>query len=60
MIFRRKPRFPDDITPEEREARIAELRAKRRKRMRVLAVRSAIGSLVLLYLWRVIMWKPRD
>lgn len=37
-------------TPEEREARIAELRAKRRARMRMLAVRSGIGSLALLAL----------
>jgi len=50
VAFRRKPRFPDDITPEEREVRIAELREKRRRRMRVLAIRSAIGSLVLVVL----------
>ena len=40
----------DDITPEEREARIAELRARRRARMRVLAIRSAIGTGVLVLL----------
>ena len=40
----------NDITPEEREARIAELRARRRARMRVLALRSAIGTGVLVLL----------
>ncbi|MGY0612585.1 translocation/assembly module TamB domain-containing protein [Luteimonas sp. A501] len=41
-----------DITPEEREARIVELRARRRARVRKLAVRSGIGiaALVLLVL----------
>ncbi len=41
---------PDEITPEEREARIAELRAKRRARMRKLAVRSGITVTVLVLL----------
>lgn len=36
-------RTPQDLTPEEREARIAELRARRKARMRTLAIRSAIG-----------------
>ena len=36
-----------DISPEEREARIAELRARRKARVRTLAVRSAIGLAVL-------------
>lgn len=49
-------RLPDDLTPEEREARIAELRAKRRKRMRTLAIRSAIGSGVLLVLAGVLLY----
>ncbi|MET1024184.1 MAG: translocation/assembly module TamB, partial [Pseudoxanthomonas sp.] len=40
-------RRPDDLTPEEREARIAELRARRRARVRKLAMRSAIGVGVL-------------
>ena len=39
-----KRRVPDNLTPEEREARIAELRARRRARMRTLAIRSAIGT----------------
>ena len=46
----RKKALPDDLTPEEREARIAELRARRKARMRTLAIRSAIGSGVLLVL----------
>jgi len=41
---------PDEVTPEEREARIAELRAKRRARMRKLAVRSGITVTVLVLL----------
>lgn len=41
---------PDEVTPEEREARIAELRAKRRARMRKLAVRSGITVAVLVLL----------
>lgn len=36
-----------DPTPEEREARIAELRARRRARARTLAIRSGIGALAL-------------
>ena len=43
-------RRPDDITPEEREARIAELRARRRARMRTLAIRSGISVGVLVVL----------
>ncbi len=50
MAFRRRPRLPDDITPEERERRIAELRERRRRRLRVLAIRSALVSLVVLLL----------
>ena len=45
-----KRRVPDNLTPEEREARIAELRARRRARMRTLAIRSAIGTGVLVVL----------
>ena len=45
--MRKKHRLPDNLTPEEREARIAELRARRKARMRTLAIRSAIGTGVL-------------
>ena len=56
MAFRRRPRPPDDITPEEREARIAGLRERRRRRMRVLAIRSAIGSAVLVVLASALLY----
>lgn len=52
----RRQRLPDDLTPEEREARIAELRERRRKRMRVLAIRSAIGTLALAVLGAVLLY----
>nr|WP_133000155.1 translocation/assembly module TamB domain-containing protein [Luteimonas arsenica] len=51
----RKARTPD-LTPEEREARIAELRARRRARARMLAVRSAIGMAALGALVLVLAW----
>ncbi|RYZ70816.1 MAG: translocation/assembly module TamB, partial [Lysobacteraceae bacterium] len=38
---------PEAVSPEEREARIAELRARRRARMRTLGRRSAVGTLLL-------------
>ena len=43
-------RRAEDITPQQREERIAELRARRRARLRTLAIRSGIGisALVLL------------
>ena len=47
--FRRRPIDPD-LTPEEREERIAELRRKRRARLRFLAIRSAIVSAALVVL----------
>ncbi len=55
--FPRRHRLDPDLTPEEREERIAELRRKRRARMRVLAIRSALltGGLVLL-LVAVVYW----
>ncbi|GAA4856415.1 translocation/assembly module TamB domain-containing protein [Luteimonas vadosa] len=43
----------DDLSPEEREARIAELRTRRRARMRKLAIRSALGTGVLVALLAV-------
>ena len=49
MVFGRH-RLPDDLTPDEREARIAELRARRRARARTLAIRSAIGVAALIVL----------
>ncbi|TDK19564.1 translocation/assembly module TamB [Luteimonas aestuarii] len=55
MAFRR-PRLPNDLTPEEREARIAELRARRHARMRKLAIRSAIGSMALALLAAVALY----
>ena len=55
MVFGRH-RLPGDLTPEEREARIAELRARRRARMRMLAIRSAIGIAALVVLLVVVVW----
>ncbi|WDS35321.1 hypothetical protein [Pseudoxanthomonas sp.] len=47
----------DALTPEAREARIAELRAQRRARMRKLALRSAIGmGVVVVGLLVVLYW----
>jgi translocation and assembly module TamB len=43
-------RVPEEVTPEEREARIAELRARRRARLRTLAIRSGITVTTLLLL----------
>ncbi len=47
---------PDDVSPEEHEARIAELRARRRARMRTLAVRSAFASLAVTLLLAVALY----
>jgi translocation and assembly module TamB len=55
MAFGRK-RVADDIPPEEREARIAELRARRRARMRMLAIRGGIGTAALLVLLAVALY----
>ncbi len=55
MAFRRH-RLPADLTPEEREARIAELRARRRARARTLAIRGAIGIAALILLLIVVVW----
>ena len=44
------------VTPEEREARIAGLRARRKARLRVLALRSAIGTGALVLLVLVAAW----
>jgi len=55
MVFGRH-RLPNDLTPEEREARIAELRARRRARARTLAIRSAIGIAALIVLLIIVVW----
>ncbi|MBB3342798.1 translocation/assembly module TamB domain-containing protein [Luteimonas sp. RC10] len=55
MAFRRD-RLPDDLTPEAREARIAELRQRRHARRRKLAIRSAIGIAVLTVLVVGLVW----
>ncbi len=47
---------PDDVSPQEREARIAELRTRRRARMRTLAVRSVLGMATLLLLAAVLVY----
>ena len=55
MAFRRT-RLPDDISPEEREQRIAELRERRRRRLRVLTVRSALVTACLVLLAGVLLY----
>lgn len=55
MVFGRN-RLPNDLTPEEREARIAELRARRRARARKIAFRSAIGIAALVVLLIIVVW----
>ncbi|MBD7987350.1 translocation/assembly module TamB domain-containing protein [Luteimonas sp. Sa2BVA3] len=47
---------PADVSPEEREQRIRELRARRKARMRTLALRSAAGTTVLVALLLVAGW----
>ncbi|MBJ6985186.1 translocation/assembly module TamB domain-containing protein [Luteimonas sp. MC1750] len=47
---------PPEVSPEEREARIRELRARRKARMRTLALRSAIGTTALVALVLVAGW----
>jgi len=51
-----KRRIDPNLSPEEREARIAELRARRRRRMRTLAIRSAIGTGVLVVVLAVALY----
>jgi len=43
-------RRAEDVTPEQHEARIAELRARRRARLRTLAIRSGVGIAALVLL----------
>ena len=54
--FRLRRRIDPDLTPEQREARIAELRARRRARARVLARRSAFTAVGLALLVLVVAW----
>lgn len=49
-------RRPDDVSPEEREARIAELAARRRARMRTLARRSMLGTVALVLLAAMLVY----
>lgn len=56
MALRKRNRAPDDLTPEQREARIAELRTKRRARARKLAIRSALGSVAVIVFALVAGW----
>ncbi|MFT3763531.1 MAG: translocation/assembly module TamB domain-containing protein [Pseudoxanthomonas sp.] len=49
-------RRPDEVSPEEREARIAELRARRKARLRTLALRSGIVTAALVVLLVVAMY----
>lgn len=56
MALRKRHRLSDDLTPEQREARIAELRAKRRARARKLAIRSGMGTAALIVLVLIVGW----
>src|SRR5690606_30707727 len=47
---------PSDVSPEEREARIRALRARRKARLRTLALRSAAGATALVALVLVAAW----
>ena len=55
-VFRRRSRLDPDLTPEQREARIAELRARRHARARMLARRSAFTIVGLALLVAVVAW----
>lgn len=55
--FPRRHRIDPDLTPQEREERIAELRSKRRAQLRLLAIRSAIATAALVVvLIGVVYW----
>ena len=56
MAFPRRSRLPADISPEERERRIAELRERRHRRLRVLAIRSALATGALVVLGAVLLY----
>lgn len=48
--------LPDDATPAQREARLAELKTLRRRRQRKVALRSGLGTLVLVLLAVGLLW----
>ena len=56
MSRRSRNRVADELTPEQREARIAELRKRRRARLRTLAIRSGIASAAMLVLLGVALY----
>ena len=56
MSSRFRNRVADDLTPEQREARIAELRTRRRARLRVLAIRSGIATAALLVVLAIVLY----
>ena len=56
MSSRFRNRVADDLSPEQREARIAELRTRRRARLRMLAIRSGIASAALLVVLAVALY----
>lgn len=56
MALRRRQHIADDLTPEQREARIAELRARRKARARKLAIRSALGTAALVVVVLALGW----
>ncbi len=56
MSRRSRNRVADELTPEQREARIAELRKRRRARLRTLAIRSGIAAAAMLVLLGVALY----
>ncbi|MEO6104390.1 MAG: translocation/assembly module TamB, partial [Pseudoxanthomonas sp.] len=56
LPWRTRKHLADDLTPEQREARMAELRTKRRARIRVLAIRSGIASTILLVVLAIALY----
>ena len=56
MSRRFRKRATEDLAPEQREARIAELRARRRARLRTLAIRSGIASVAMLVLLGIALY----
>ena len=56
MSRRFRKRVAENLAPEQREARIAELRARRRARLRTLAIRSGIASVAMLVLLGIALY----